>query len=81
MRHCWCCNAKKNLAWSYWARLQAGTHLAAYEGVSIKDSRPFTRFLGYGPTQRYVLEYPESPAFITTLPATGPSLQLGPRER
>lgn len=34
MRHCWCCNAKTNLAWSYRARLQAGTHLAAYEGVS-----------------------------------------------
>ena len=33
MRHCWCCNAKKNLVWSYWAKLQAAIHLAGCGGV------------------------------------------------
>src|SRR5579864_7423440 len=40
-KHYWCCNAKKNLCFPCWARLQAAIHSAGYGGVS--ETRPNLR--------------------------------------
>jgi len=49
-------------------------------GGSKKDRRPSTRFLNMKRAKDMFLIPQKSPAFMTTLLATRPSLRLGPRE-